>query len=71
MFRKIKSLFELLLGKKVGFVSEADTFLAQCRKNDPKPSASQAKEITEYAKIDALRDGKPSTETKTKLWREF
>lgn len=66
-----KQIIQTLLGKPVGYVSEADKFLAEQRMQHPTLSASQQQEVDNHAKIAALRDGHPDSEIKTKLWRHF
>lgn len=68
MFKKI---MKFLMGEPVGYVSETDEFLTELRQRYPKPSASQQAEIKNHDAIAAARDGIPTSEKDSKVWRDF
>ncbi len=67
----LKKMISFLMGQPQGYISPTDKFLAHTRKKYPKPSDSQAQEVSEYKEIGRLRDGHAENDTHTELWRDF
>ena len=67
----LKKIISFLMGQPEGFISNPDKFLQRVRKQYPQPSVSQKQEISGHGRIASLRDGRPETEERTKLWRDF